>query len=115
MVVWQEATMRKWLAVSSLLVFLVGWVGCGVPEEEHHLDQADTNTSVVNYCLWSSGSYWCQDFYTSKWCTHAVSANGWDYTACQWRGWNAQGVFCGTDYPGYAAGWQWGESHWHCQ
>jgi len=79
------------------------------------VEPLDNNTAVVNYCTWSQGSYWCQDYYTTDWCTNGVWETAWDYTGCTWRGWNSSGTaFCGTNYPGYTAGYEWGEPHLHC-
>lgn len=75
----------------------------------------DNNTAVVNYCTWSSGSIWCQDYYTRLWCTNGKDEVAWDHTNCQWSGWNAAGTeWCTTNQPGYASGYSWGQSHTHC-
>ena len=59
---------------------------------------------------------WCQDYYTKKWCTNytETTAGGWDHTGCTWSGWNSSNEFCGTNSPGYATGWEWGQGHTHC-
>jgi hypothetical protein len=90
-------------------------VGCATdPAEVATVEQYDNNTSVVNYCTWASGSLWCQDYYTSGWCTNGVDTQAWDYTGCTWKGWSSDGVFCGTGVPGYTAGYEWGKRHTHC-
>ena len=79
-------------------------------------EQADLNTAVSNVCYYSGGTQWCQDWYSKGWCTgdQTHTARGWDYTGCTWRGWNSHGEFCGTDYPGYASGYEWADYHTHC-
>jgi len=105
--------------VLPLALMIAGCVldGEGDEPELASTEQADNNTGVSNTCYYSGGTQWCQDYYSHGWCTGSMThtANGWDYTGCTWRGWNASGtVFCGTDEPGYPAGWQWGLGHTHC-
>lgn len=76
--------------------------------------QALTGGSLNASCNYYGGTYWCQDYYTAKWCTNATTKDAWDYTRCTWTGWNASGEFCGTNVPGYSAGWEWGQNHVHC-
>lgn len=67
---------------------------------------------VNYYCYLSGGVGWCQDYYSQKWCTddtfYSTVAKGWDWTNCQWRGWNADG----TRYCDH--GWSWNSYHYHC-
>jgi hypothetical protein len=106
-------------AVWIACMVIIACVGCGGAEEESfgQTQQADNNTAVVSYCTWAQSSYWCQDFYTKGWCTNGVNERAWDYTRCTWTGWNSDGNFCGTNYPGYAPtydGWEWTQTHIHC-
>ena len=99
-----------------LLMVLIASAGCGGAQDEtfDQSQQAQLGGSTLNYCYYSGGSNWCQDYYSGRWCTNAVTANGWDYTGCKWTGWNSNSEFCGTNYPGYADGWEWARSHTHC-
>jgi len=71
-------------------------------EEEPYIDL----TTLSGACYWGSGQYWCNDYYTKKWCTGSVSGHGWDWTACTWTGWDGD-RYCHQ-------GWQWAQSHAHC-
>jgi hypothetical protein len=103
---------------SLVLLAVLAAAGCGVEpdpaSEPVTIEPFDSNAAVDNDCVYSGGSYWCQDWYTDKWCTNSVNESAWDYTGCTWTGWSASGVFCGTNVPGYAAGWSWGQAHTHC-
>jgi hypothetical protein len=102
--------------------------GCAVassPPDEAHVgvdEQASPRnggaTAVLVDCYTSGSSYWCQDWYSQKWCTDAAYAYAWDWTGCNWSGWNnpagtptradAQGTVDCSD------GYSWGQYHLHC-
>lgn len=108
--------MKRTLQWIALMGLLVGASGCAAEAgDAHHqdeptatIDQALAFASPSGNCYSSGGQYWCQDYYTAKWCTTAHSANGWDWKNCTWNGWNSNGtLYCSN-------GWQWGASHLHC-
>src|SRR5262245_11678541 len=99
--------------MKTIGIALALWLGgCALDDlDDHDVSSVEqhTNPSTSNYCFTQGGSYWCQDFYTAKWCTGSFWANGWDHTGCTWKGWNGRGVYC-TD------GWLWDstQQHEHC-
>jgi hypothetical protein len=122
----EETPMNRVTCLALLPFAFASLVGCSAavdgqtaePVEAHPVESGvtptDNNTAVVRYCTWSQSSYWCQDFYTKGWCTNGIFEQAWDYTGCTWRGWNSANEFCGTGYPGYSDGWEWGLVHIHC-
>jgi hypothetical protein len=75
--------------------------------------------SVSNYCYVSGSTTWCQDYYTAKWCSSANTSwvYGYDYTGCNWSGWNANSYYCNAPYWVAGGGYQWDGhvTHRHCQ
>ncbi len=105
-------TTKHMLLVIALLLPATGAcvteLGDADPAEASTVEQGLSFASMSGNCYASGGYYWCQDYYTSKWCTSSYNANGWDWKDCSWDGWNASGtLYCSN-------GWQWGASHVHC-
>jgi hypothetical protein len=112
-------TMR-WFACLGLVTWLsTGTAGCALEvaetedvaaaEDHEHVGEAEHAIelqSLSGACYWGSGQYWCQDYYTKKWCTGSKAGHGWDWTSCDWDGWNGDRYCDG--------GWQWAQSHQHC-
>lgn len=108
--------MTRTAVLLALVATLAAPLGCAVPAEEAHPDDEPTGSthealsfaSMTGNCYSSGGEYWCQDYYTSKWCTRSYNANGWDWKNCSWTGWNRDNtLYCSN-------GWQWGSTHVHC-
>ena len=78
--------------------------------DDPELSQVEQHTTptVNDYCYTSGSSTWCQDYWTSKWCTNGTYTYGWDYDGCYWSGWK-DNVYCTN-------GWQWDarQTHLHC-
>jgi hypothetical protein len=92
--------------------------GCGSPSPqfddarvapEQSVQPEENPPSYAPYCYSGGGSYWCQDWFSQKWCTNYEYANGWDWTGCRWSGWSSEGQYCSNGYL-----WDSNGTHVHC-
>jgi hypothetical protein len=101
--------MTKLAVVLSLLVPACITGNADEPELSE-VEQHQT-TTVNNYCYTQGSTTWCQDYYTAKWCSSKdmTWAYGYDYTGCNWSGWNNDGYYCTNGYQ-----WDSHTTHRHC-